>query len=66
MPNDHFGMPFVMSFYRIIRKIIVKIFGEVHNYFYRDRVMNFTLHLWVSSIASAFDLYKQEQLSFVV
>ena len=66
MPNDHFGMPFVISFYRVIWKIIVNIFEEAHTYFYRDRVMNFTLHLWVSSIASAFDLYKQEQLSFVV
>ena len=66
MPNDHFGMSYVISYYRIIWKIIVKIFEEAHNYFYRDLVMDLTRLLWVSSFASVFDLYKQEQLSFVV
>jgi len=42
MPNDHFGMPFVISFYRIIWKIIVQILEEAHNYFDRDRAMDFT------------------------
>ena len=34
MSNDHFGVPFVTSFfYRIIWKIIINIFEEARNYF---------------------------------
>ena len=46
MSNDHFGMPSVSSFCRIIWKIVEKIYEEAHIYFYRDGVMNFTLFFY--------------------
>jgi len=66
MSNDHFGMPFVTRFCRIICKIILQIFEEAHNYLYRDTGNGFYTLLWVSSSTFAFGLYKQEQFSFEV
>ena len=43
MPNDHFDISYVISFYRIIWKIIVKYLKKHMIIFYRDPVMDFTL-----------------------
>ena len=66
MSNGHFGMLFVPSFYIIVWKMIIKVVKEGHNYFYQDHAMASPNVLWVSSVTSAFALYKQEHLSFVV
>ena len=66
MCSDHFGVSVVTSCCRIMWKIIIKIYEEAHKYFTEIVYMDVNTLLLVSSITSAFHLYKQEQLSFVV
>jgi len=67
MSNDHFGMPFVTSFCRIIWKIILQIFEEAHNYLYRDTGNGFyTLFMGVLFHVRVRPKYKLEKIAFEV
>lgn len=64
MCYDDLGMPFVSCFHRIRWKIIIKVLEEAHTCFIEFALCSLPFLLWVTSLKSAFALYKQRKLSF--